>query len=433
VARFGWLACYAVLVLALAAGCGEPEGVGQLSVTPGSSRMDEPVALRVSHLHPGSPVDLSLRSVDAGGTTWTSQASFLADATGTVDPGRMAPTTGSYVGTWGMGLFSIMNPSAAVTGYRWPTAGAATFEVGVQQNGRTVATTTISRTMWTQPPKIRMFTKAADGFAGMYVAPSEAQRGPAVVVLGGSEGGDPTFRAMVFAARGIPALSVAYVNYPGLPSQLKDIPLEYFDTPLRWLRRQPGVDPDRVWISGASRGSEAAALVAAGRPDLVHGLLDLSPSATASCARVPSTHDPCSGPVWLRDGRQLPYTRQVNAATPSDEPDAVIAVEAINGPVLTLCGGADLLWNSCTYSDAIQRRLKDHRFRFPRLALSYPDAGHAVDFPMPFEPRAPARPGDPATYGSTPTANEQARADAWPKLLAFLRNPAAAPDHGKPR
>lgn len=99
-------------------------------------------------------------------------------------------------------------------------------------------------------------------------------------------------------------------------------------------------------------------------------------------------------------------------------------MEKITGAVLTLCGGGDLLWSSCRYSDAIHRRLQDHQSRYPRLALAYPDAGHAVDFPMPYQPMAPAAANALPTYGATPTANEQARADAWPQLLAFVRAPS---------
>ncbi|GAB2582974.1 acyl-CoA thioester hydrolase/BAAT C-terminal domain-containing protein [Microlunatus antarcticus] len=412
-----------LLVLVLGVGCTGSAPAVQLTVTPAATRMDEPAALRVSHLKPGSLVDLVLRSVDARGTTWTSQASFVADATGTVDP-TLAPPTDAYLQAWGMGLFSVMSPSPAEDGYRWPTTGAATFDVDVEQGGRSVASGSLERTMWTQPPTTRTFTVAADGFVGTYVKPAGVQRGPAVLVLGGSEGGDPSFDATILAARGIPALSVAYFEAPGLPSQLQNIPLEYFDTPLRWLRAQPEVDPDRIWISGASRGSEAAGLIAAARPDLVHGLLDLSPSSAANCAYVPSTHQPCPGAAWLRNGRPVPYTKQYGTSVPTDHPSAAIAFEKVNGPVLTLCGGADLLWNSCKYSDAIQQRLQQHHTRFPRLALHYPDAGHAVDLPMPYEPLAPPAPGADPTYGSTPTANEQARADAWPKILSFVRHPA---------
>lgn len=82
----------------------------------------------------------------------------------------------------------------------------------------------------------------------------------------------------------------------------------------------------------------------------------------------------------------------VHTPTPTDDPDAAIAVEKINGPVLTLCGEADQLWDSCRYSDAIQQRLAQHQTPFPRAALSYPDADHAIDFSIPGSAAAPASP-----------------------------------------
>ena len=84
--------------------------------------------------------------------------------------------------------------------------------------------------------------------------------------------------AATFVAHGIPTLALAYFHEPGLPNTLTRIPVEYFATALRLLARQPGVDPKRIVVSGASRGSEAALLVADHYPQLVAGLLDLSPS-----------------------------------------------------------------------------------------------------------------------------------------------------------
>jgi uncharacterized protein len=76
----------------------------------------------------------------------------------------------------------------------------------------------------------------------------------AVLVLGGSEGGLPVRLPEALASRGHPTLAVAYFGLAGLPRTLANIPLEYFVTSLRWLARQPGVDPKRIVVVGASRG-----------------------------------------------------------------------------------------------------------------------------------------------------------------------------------
>ncbi|SEP73749.1 BAAT / Acyl-CoA thioester hydrolase C terminal [Microlunatus flavus] len=176
-----------------------------------------------------------------------------------------------------------------------------------------------------------------------------------------------------------------------------------------------------MWIVGASRGSEAAALVAVRRHDLVHGLVDLSPSATVGCAYVPAGGGGCADSAWSAGGKPLPFTVMFDDPVPTDEPRAIIPVEEVDGPVLTLCGGSDLVWASCASSDAIQQRLRRHGSRFAHLALAYPDAGHGIDLPMPYLPAAPAALGALPTYGSTPGANDVARADAWPKVLDFIR------------
>jgi dienelactone hydrolase len=100
---------------------------------------------------------------------------------------------------------------------------------------------------------------------GQYFTPPDLGRRPAVIVWGGSEGalGESPAYAALLASHGIPALALAYVDEPGLPCSLTDIPLEYFVKAIHWLRGQSQVDPGRVWILSESRGTEAELLVAA--------------------------------------------------------------------------------------------------------------------------------------------------------------------------
>ncbi|HVA59227.1 MAG TPA: acyl-CoA thioester hydrolase/BAAT C-terminal domain-containing protein [Mycobacteriales bacterium] len=112
-----------------------------------------------------------------------------------------------------------------------------------------------------------------------------------MVTLGGSEGGLFTAPlAALLASRGYPSLALAYFGEPGLPAALTRIPLEYFARALRWLADQPGINPNRIMLLGGSFGSEAALLVAAHFPSLVHGVIVASPSALASSSPTdPST------------------------------------------------------------------------------------------------------------------------------------------------
>ena len=264
---------------------------------------------------------------------------------------------------------------------------------------------------------MRSFVVTDDGFVGTYVRPAQVTApAPAVVFLGGTGGGDPRESAELFAARGIPALSVAYFGAPGLPPSLSDIALEYFDRPLAWLRSQPEVDPGRVWIAGVSAGSEAAELVAAARPGLVHGALAIAPSSVSHCSFAVG----CPTPAWLAHQRPVAATGQFDITTPTDNPRAVIKVEQIAGPVLLVCGEADLVWESCRYADAIVQRRRDHHPARSTTLLSYPSAGHGLILLAPFVPRA-VPPPQARMYGATPLANDEALADAWPKILHAIR------------
>ena len=55
-------------------------------------------------------------------------------------------------------------------------------------------------------------------------------------VLGGSGGGLPQGLAALLASHGYVALALAYFSYEHLPAELVSIPLEYFETGMRWLQ-----------------------------------------------------------------------------------------------------------------------------------------------------------------------------------------------------
>lgn len=114
---------------------------------------------------------------------------------------------------------------------------------------------------------------AADGLFGNYF-PARAIPGPhpAVLLLGGSEGGlgvGAHQMALALQQEGFAVFHLAYFGAPGQTDALEGIPLELFDKGLDWLKTRPDVDPDRVAVMGASKGAEAALLVASRRPDLV--------------------------------------------------------------------------------------------------------------------------------------------------------------------
>jgi dienelactone hydrolase len=351
-------------------------------------------------------VTVAVRSVDAKGITWVSSTTFRADTRGRVDLARAAATGGFYRGVWGMGAIATMQPTAipAAKAYFW--GNVQRFTVSVRAKGRTLASTVFRRRFSPRPTRSRETTLKDDGFVGSYWEPAISGKRPAVLVFGGSEGGVATYLlAARLAAHGFPALALGYFKEPGLPQTLSNIPLEYFAKALRCLREQLHVDPNRVVVLGVSRGSEAALLLGVHYPDLVHGVVAAVPANVAVCS-LPG----CAGPAWTFQGKPVPYTRQFNEPHPTDDPDAVIPVERIQGPIFLDCAGMDFVWDSCAYATAIVRRLDAHDFRYSHVFHRYPKAGHHVGVLIPYEP----------TVMDNPRADEQARERQWPELLAFL-------------
>jgi dienelactone hydrolase len=389
-----------------------------ISVSPQTALEDQPVAVRVQGLPAGARTTLTARAKDTDGITWSATAQFTATSAGEVSLSQPS-MGGSYTGVNPMGLFTLMTPpsGSAPEWFLYPETGYdVTLEATV--DGRMVASTTAHR----QDPLAAGVTEkqlrpARGGIYGnLYLPKHTAGKQPAVLVFGGSGGGLTTSTAAaLLAAHGYPSLALAYFKAPGLPPTLKNIPLEYFTNALRVLRAQPGVDPGHVLVAGESRGGEAALLLGAHFPRLVNGVIAGVPSSVV----YPGWPD-TSQPAWTLGSRPLPAVSPSEGGQPNPpgKPQAVIPVERIGGPVLLACGGQDVVWPSCRYSDAITARLRTHRFAHPVTALRYGDAGHLIG-------------GLTAWYGSltddaltsfggTAAATQAAQADAHAKLLELL-------------
>jgi dienelactone hydrolase len=244
-------------------------------------------------------------------------------------------------------------------------------------------------------------------------APSVAPR-PAIVWIGGSEGGLPgTTTCSLLASHGYPTLALAYFGVPGLPSELANIPLEYFQYALQWLARQPGVDQRKLMMMGVSRGGEGALLVASVYPELVHASVGYVPNAYV----FPSFPDGMR-PAWTLEGQPVPYFNFVGGPTDNQS----IQVERIAGPVFVVGAVLDLVWPSADYVSRIADRLRAHG-RSDFTALTYYSAGHGIGGGLPFlrSPTVFDFQFGRISLGGTPAGDARARNDSWPKLLEFLR------------
>ena len=366
------------LALAALAGCGGEHVDARLELPP-PSLASEPAQIRVSGLKAGRQVSVQARWRDADGRLWTGARSVRAGGDGRA--------------VTGADMLTFLHTRQSGLAWMRPVLGRDRIDVVVRDGSDTLARGTLVRDV--KPPDVRSreLTAARDGIAGVYFAPPHP-RGPAVLVLGGSEGGSASARpeAAQLAALGHPVLVLAYFRAPGLPQELERVPVETVFRGMAWLREQaPGLPTALV---GSSRGAELALIAASLRPSVARTVIALVPGAYI----LPSAHGKAT---WTYRGRGLPE-------------GVAIPVERIRGTVLVAGAGDDQLWSSAAYADDIASTIRAHgRARVVRVV--YPHAGHGIAEPLPYIPL-------PATedLGGTTRAEAAARQDLWPRIVRLL-------------
>ena len=270
---------------------------------------DEPVRIILRGAPPGALVTIRL-----GVARQRAYATFISDRSGTVDLGRDEPVIGTYSGADAMGLFW----SARIEGEGQGAAPAIPpmramgnrvtpipFALAAEVNGAAIA----SDTMWRRPVAAGVkITELRDaGFTATLYEPPDAGRHPAIVMLAGSQGGRfaPVNYPGGFASRGYVVLALAYFRDEGLPPQISNLPLEYFETAINWLRARPSVDSARIGLLGGSKGAESVLLIASHYPQLVRAVAALVPGSVTwngCCDTIAAL-----GPSFTRGGVPLPH------------------------------------------------------------------------------------------------------------------------------
>ena len=270
-----------------------------------------------------------------------------------------------------------------------------------------------------------------DGLVAEYFAadPATASRG-AVLVLGGSEGGLSGSRGIArrLAAEGLDALAVAYFGEPGLPAKLDLVPTEPVGRGLAWLQARPeGTEP--IAVVGVSKGAELA-LLTASRDDRIRAVVAGAPSSVV-WQGIDQTGGPTSA-SWTAAGAPIPYVpydmsngfqgiyRLYADSLDKAAPETEIPVERIVGPILLVSASDDGLWPAADMAGRIQARLTANAFAHPVESLVYDGAGHAV-FGGPIAAVTPQMHAMFGFLGGTPEGLTAARADGWPRVVAFLK------------
>lgn len=424
----------------------------RLAVTPAVALIDVPRVFTLDGFAPHSRVTLTVTSRQLDGQVWRSRNAYVADATGSVDVSGQAPESGGY------GIVDSQGPIWSQSAAHADDADAAQLPAPAGPAGTIHASASAidahgnhATATFEQRHADAGVTRQAlneDGLVGALYTPAGPGPHPAIVVLNGSGGGINEARAALFASRGYAALALGYFGAPGLPDYLSDIPLEYFERALQWLRATARPAGDFVAVSGHSRGGELALLLGSLYPQAVSAVIAYVPSSVVHGvlnAGKPGTGR--FGPAWTQAGKPLAHVwennaaqdwrivdslpeprRQAQAFVNAQQDAAAVAraripVERISGPVLVLSAGDDGYWPSTHYAREVAQALKaaDHPHAIEHL--DYPEAGHALQAPgVPTTEisRAHAVSGIVLTGGGDAAANARANADAWAAVQRFL-------------
>ena len=417
---------YAIAGVVLSALALMPAGDVRFEIAQRDVLLDERIPIALAGLTPHATVTIRVRAGSNG--EFTSNATFVADDRGAVDVTRMAPIRGSYKDVDAMGLFWSVErhrdqPLELAADSEddndeggTPESWTLTAEVG----GQAVARTTVRRRRVAEG--VRGTPIRSGGVVGTFYEPPGASPHPAIIVLGGSEGGIPSAsgHAGGLASRGYAALALGYFGVEGLPNMLENVPLEYFGKAAEWLSAQPSVDPNRIGVVGASRGAELALLLGS-----------IYPRLRVVVAYMPShvVRGGCCVPgswfyAWTVGGRPVATMPRPGRGNPLEAQRAEIPVERINGPILLISGKDDGVWPSADSAAKIVTRLQHHHFAFPYESLTYDHAGHSIIRPytatMNLNGSRDPRSGQVLHRGGTPSGTAKAREDSWQRMLAFV-------------
>jgi dienelactone hydrolase len=280
---------------------------------------------------------------------------------------------------------------------------------------------------------------------GEFAALPSAARQPAVIMLGGFEGGVPN-EAYALARQGYAGFAVAYFHAGNLPQNVEEIPVETVSRAIDYLRARPEVDPNRIGLVGVSKGAELA-LIAASRDARIKSVAVMSPSAYVWFSPAFGGGGAAGRSSWYASGGPLTfiapdraatgaldravqsggtyafrdlYDASLAAASPTAVAIATIPVERIAAPILCVAGDDDRQWDSAGSCKTIAARREAAHAAARDVVAIEPSAGHIVTLGGRGSPEFVPAGRVKLRMGGTPEGNMRAAADAWNRTLTFF-------------
>ncbi len=413
-------------------------------ITRNSSLIDELIGISIDNLTSDCNYTLRASQQDDNGVVWNSYGEFESDEHGVIDLCKRKPLSGSYDEIDPTGIFWSMVPDCEKEDAKPFNANSKLHPIEtvltLLKDTEVLVSKTISRLR--VDPDVKRIPVKENGLVGALFIPAGQGLFSAIIYLEGSGGGHFDFPAGLLASRGIATLSLAYFKEKNLPDELYDIPLEYFEKAIDWLKKQKSIDGERIGVVGKSRGGELALILGSRYPS-IKAVVSYVPSGITFGGFGSS---PEVRPAWTYKGDAIPYYSQelqdkyrdklakcgndkgvpVYMSFMSEHPDigaSIIPVEKINGPILLFSGKDDRIWASKFFSDVSIFRLNEHKHPFYFEHIAYEKVGHNI--PIGLFPTTVLEVIHPVSkesvqFGGTPREISKAGIDAWDLVLNFL-------------
>ncbi|MEG1496122.1 MAG: acyl-CoA thioester hydrolase/BAAT C-terminal domain-containing protein [Clostridiales bacterium] len=238
-----------------------------------------------------------------------------------------------------------------------------------------------------------------EGFMGTLFTP-KTKTDKAIIVVTGSDGGIENAKtiAKLLAENGFFALAVGYWYVKGLSYKLSNIPIEYIENAVNWLKKYQNGTIKKIGMYGWSKGTELTLTSATLFPDITCVV-----GVTPSCyiyEGVTWYKFPIRTSSWSYKNRPLPYFHMKGCAgwnfikrvwkgrkllmlyrydelfTHPIPEEAIIPVEKIHGNVLVLSTTTDDMWPSEYGAKHIVDRLKANNFPYEYKHVNFDIASH---------------------------------------------------------
>ncbi|KAM6182419.1 bile acid-CoA:amino acid N-acyltransferase-like [Erethizon dorsatum] len=365
----------------------------QLTATPLSALVDEPVHIRVTGLSPFQVVCLQASLKDERESLFYSEAYFKASEAGEVDLERDASLGGDYVGVHPMGLFWSLKPEKLLTRLIKRDVMNSSFQIElklcepyfpVKYEPASAPMASLTTERWYVAPGVTRIQVREGNLRGALFLPPGEGRFPGVIDLFGDAGGLNEFRSSLLASHGFASLALAYWGYDDLPAQLEKVDLDYFEEAVNFLLSHPKVFGPGLGIVSTCKGAEIGLSMAIHLKQIIATVLI---NGTNFIADVPQIyHGQISQPaprfIGYKSVSALGFAEYYRIFENIDDENCqyFLPVEKAQGHFLFIVGEDDKSLNSKVHAAQATEQLRRNGKNNWTL-LSYPGAGHLIEPP----------------------------------------------------